>query len=96
MADYIGASGEQAGTDRLAQAFANLAPENDPACPEAQALVEKWQAHMAAYHGGCDREKLRNMGQLYGADDRFAETLDSYGTGTAHYMGEAIMKYLGE
>ena len=96
MADYIGASDEQAGEDGLLQAFAALVPANDPGCPSARGLVEQWQAHMAAYHDGCDREKLRNMGRMYAADDRFSETLDSYGAGTAHYMGEAILKYLGE
>ena len=96
MADYIGASDEQAGEDRLLQEFAALVPANDPGSPETRALVEQWQAHMAAYHDGCDREKLLNMGRLYAADDRFSETLDSYGTGTAHYMGEAILKYLRE
>lgn len=96
MANYIGAQGEQQEEDRLIRAFAALVPADDPACPEARALVEQWQAHMAAYHDGCDQEKLRRMGRLYAADDRFAESLDSYGDGTAHYMGEAILAYLGE
>lgn len=96
MADYIGASDQQAEMDRLVQSFAALVPADDPGCRSARALVEQWQTHMAAYHGGCDRDKLMNMGRMYAADDRFSETLDSYRPGTAHYMGEAILKYLGE
>lgn len=96
MASYIGAGGEQAEEDRLLQAFSALAPGNDPACREALELVAQWQAHIAKYHGGCDREQLLRMGRLYAADDRFSEMLDSYGDGTAHYMGEAILSFLGE
>lgn len=96
MSNYVLANPEQEEEDRLLQAFAALAAADDPACAEAQALVEQWQAHMARHHNGCDREKLLRMGRLYAADDRFAESLDSYGDGTAHYMGEAILIYLGE
>lgn len=96
MANYIGAGREQAEEDQLLQAFAALAPADDPACREARELVGQWQTHIARYHGGCDREKLLRMGRLYAADDRFAEMLDSYGDGTAHYIGEAILSYLGE
>lgn len=96
MASYIGAGGEQAEEDRLLQAFAALTPADDPACPEARELVEQWQAHIARYHDGCDREKLLRMGRLYAADDRFSEMLDSYGDGTAHYIGEAILSFLGQ
>lgn len=96
MANYIGAGREQAEEDRLLQAFAALAPAEDPACPAARELVRQWQGHIARYHGGCDREKLLRMGRLYVADDRFSEMLDSYGDGTAHYIGEAILSFLGE
>lgn len=96
MSSYVLADPAQEEEDRLLQAFAALAPADEPACAEAQALVVQWQEHMARYHNGCDREKLLRMGRLYAADDRFAESLDSYGDGTAHYMGEAILAYLGE
>ena len=96
MANYIGAGGEQAEEDRLVQAFAALTPADDPDCPEARELVKQWQAHIARYHDGCDREKLLRMGRLYAADDRFSEMLDSYGSGTAPYLGEAILSFLGE
>lgn len=96
MANYIGAGGEQAEEDQLLQSFAALTPADDPACPEARELVKQWQAHIARYHDGCDREKLLRMGRLYAADDRFAEMLDSYGDGTAHYIGEAILSFLGQ
>ena len=85
MASYVGASPEQEAAE---------AKKGDPASPEARALVVRWRDHLAEYHNGCDEEKLRRLAWLYGADDRFAEHLDSFGDGTAHFMGEAIEAYL--
>ena len=93
---YVGAQDEQQEQDRLIQSFAQLVEEDEPESPEAYELVKRWQAHIARYHDGCDDEKLRRMGTLYGADDRFAEMLDSYTPGTAHFMGDAILSYLDQ
>ena len=41
-----------------------------------------------------ERAKLRRLADLYSWDDRFSEVLDSYGPGTARFMGEAIAAYL--
>jgi hypothetical protein len=94
MSNYVGAEPEQQEEDAILVEFAKEAAKDDPESAEAQALVVRWQAHIAKYHNGCDDEKLRRMGYLYGADDRFAESLDSYGDGTAHFIGDAIMAYL--
>ena len=96
MPNYHGASPEQAAEDALLVAFAALAGKAAPDSREAKDLAAKWQAHMAAYHNGCDDAKLRRLADLYGADDRFAEHMDSYGLGTAHFMSEAIEAYLEE
>lgn len=90
MSSYIGAGEEQASADAILVAFAAEAQKDDPSSPEARALVLRWRDHIARFHGGCDREKLRRLAYLYGADDRFAEHLDSFGDGTAHFMAEAI------
>ena len=94
MESYVGASREQAEADAILVAFAAEAKKDDPASPEARVLVERWRDHIARFHNGCDGEKLRRLAYLYGADDRFAEHLDSFGDGTAHFMGEAIGAYL--
>lgn len=94
MSNYIGAQSEQQEEDAILTEFAKAAGTGDPTSAEARALVLRWREHIARYHGGCDDGKLRRMGELYGADDRFAETLDSYGDGTAHFMGDAILTYL--
>ena len=90
MASYIGASAEQEDADPILMAFAAEAAKGDPASPEARELVLRWQAHLVKFSRSCDEEKLRRLADLY----RFAEVLDSYGPGTAHFMGEAIEAYL--
>ena len=92
MASYIGASAEQ--EDAILMAFAAEAAKGDPASPEARELVLRWQAHLVKFSRSCDEEKLRRLADLYSWDNRFAEVLDSYGPGTAHFMGEAIEAYL--
>ena len=85
MASYIGASRTSA--KRLSQLYRS-------ASPEARELVLRWQAHLVKFSRSCDEEKLRRLADLYSWDNRFAEVLDSYGPGTAHFMGEAIEAYL--
>ena len=94
MASYIGASAEQEDADPILMAFAAEAAKGDPASPEARELVLRWQAHLAKFSRSCDEEKLRRLADLYSWDDRFSEVLDSYGPGTAHFLGEAIEAYL--
>ena len=83
MASYIGASAEQEDADPILMAFAAEATK-----------VLRWQAHLVKFSRSCDEEKLRRLADLYSWDNRFAEVLDSYGPGTAHFMGEAIEAYL--
>ena len=94
MASYIGASAEQEDADPILMAFAAEAAKGDPASPEARELVLRWQAHLVKFSRSCDEEKLRRLADLYSWDDRFLEVLDSYGPGTARFMGEAIAAYL--
>ena len=87
-------SAEQEDADPILMAFAAEAAKGDPASPEARELVLRWQAHLVKFSRSCDEEKLRRLADLYSWDNRFAEVLDSYGPGTAHFMGEAIEAYL--
>lgn len=65
----------------------------DPAGPQAQALVKRWQAHITQYHYNCTDGILACLGQMYAGDPRFAENLERYGPGTAQKMSEAIAAY---
>lgn len=93
-AGYIGANPEQEEADAILVDFAAEAKHGDPSSEAAQGLVLRWRDHLAKFHNGCDGETLRRLAGLYGADDRFAEHLDSFGDGTARFMGEAIEAYL--
>ena len=60
---------------------------------EAQALVAKLQAHIAANYYTCTDEILSGLGKMYVADERFKKNIDKYGEGTAEFAADAIEVY---
>lgn len=62
----------------------------DPAAPETQALVRRWQGHITKYHYNCTDSILSCLGDMYVNDPRFQKNLDQYGDGTAQLMHDAI------
>ncbi len=62
----------------------------DPAAPEAQALVRRWQEHITRYHYNCTDGILSCLGEMYVNDPRMKANLDQYGPGTAQLMHDAI------
>lgn len=67
--------------------------QGDPGDPEAQALVGEWRQFITDHYYTCTKEILAGLGQMYTADDRFRETLDRHGPGTADFMSRAIAIY---
>ena len=63
---------------------------------EAQRLVAKLQAHIAANYYTCTDEILAGLGKMYVADDRFKKNIDKHGEGTAEFASEAILAYAKE
>ena len=61
---------------------------------EAQALVAKLQAHIAANYYTCTDEILAGLGKMYIADERFKKNIDKYGEGTAEFAAEGIRIYV--
>ena len=61
---------------------------------EAQALVDKLQAHITANYYTCTDEILAGLGQMYVADERFKKSIDKYGEGTAEFVSEGIRIYV--
>ena len=74
------------------QAFGALAG-TPPEAPAAQALVRRWQEHISAHHNPCTRDILAGLGEMYTQDERFRQSLDAYGEGTAVLMRDAIRVY---
>lgn len=64
-------------------------PESD----EAAALVKKWQDFISENYYTCTKEILAGLGEMYSADERFAENIDRHGEGTAEFMSAAIREY---
>lgn len=81
----------QAEMEEIFQAFGAC---TDPAGPEAQALVRRWQEHITKYHYHCTDGILACLGEMYTGDPRFRENLDKYGPGTAQRMSDAIAKFV--
>lgn len=75
--------------EALFQGFAALR-EGDPAAPEAQAQVKRWQQFITDNLYPCTDEILAGLGKMYVCDQRFTANLDKYGQGTAKFMSDAI------
>ncbi len=82
----------QAEAEAIFRGFAALAG-TDPASDCVQALVTRWQAYISASYYECTDEILADLGQMYVSDERFSESIDRYGAGTAKLMSEAIAAY---
>ena len=65
-----------------------------PDSAEAQALVEKLQAHITENYYTCTDEILAGLGKMYVADERFKKNIDKYGEGTAEFASEGIRIYV--
>lgn len=65
----------------------------DPAAPEVQAQVKRWQQYITDNLYPCTHEILAGLGRMYVCDERFTKNLDKYGEGTAQLMADAIAIY---
>ncbi|PWL41252.1 MAG: MerR family transcriptional regulator [Clostridiales bacterium] len=88
-------TGIQAEMDGIFRSFAALVGKN-PASPEAQELVRRWQVHITAHYYDCTEEIIAGLGEMYLCDERFQKNLDQYGEGTAAFVSEAIRYYCGK
>ena len=65
--------------------------DREPGCAEAQALVNKLQAHITAHYYTCTDEILSSLGEMYAAGGAFTENIDKAGgAGTAVFVRNAI------
>ena len=60
---------------------------------EAQALVQELQAYITANFYTCTNEILAGLGVMYVSDERFKQSIDKNGDGTAEFVREAIEIY---
>lgn len=64
-----------------------------PESGEAQALIKKWQDHITTHFYQCTKEILSCLGLMYVGDERFTQSIDKHGEGTAAFMAAAIEIY---
>lgn len=64
-----------------------------PDSTEAQNLVKALQEHITGNYYPCTNEILAGLGQMYVADERFRNNIDTNGNGTAQFVAEAIAVY---
>ena len=57
---------------------------------EVQSIVGKLQDYITQNYYTCTNEILAGLGKMYVADERFKESIDKYGEGTAEFASEAI------
>ena len=57
---------------------------------EAQALVKELQAYITENYYTCSGEILAGLGQMYVADERFKQSIDKNGDGTAEFISQVI------
>lgn len=81
-----------AGADEIFKAFAEAAG-SAPDDREVQELVRRWQEYITANYYKCSDEVLLGLAEMYTADSRFKDYLDSFGAGTAQLMSDAIKCY---
>ena len=64
--------------------------------PEVQSLVVKLQEYITQNYYTCTNEILAGLGKMYVADERFKESIEKYGEGTAEFASEAIALFCQE
>lgn len=82
-------------SNEIFNAFAAIR-DQAPDCDAAKILVKEWQDFISENYYNCTDEILHELGQMYVGDDRFRQSLDRYGKGTAEFLSAAIEHTVGE
>ena len=80
--------------DAVMKGFAELnrdgvSPDSEP----ARSQVERLRQCITDNFYTCTDEILAGLGQMYVADERFKNNIDTHGEGTAEYISECIRAY---
>ena len=80
--------------DQIMAEFAQcMASGQQPDSAQAQACVQKLQAHITAHYYHCTNQILFGLGQMYVADARFQANIDRHAPGNAAFIRDAIGAY---
>ena len=82
------------GMDQIIAKFAACMKNGEePDSAEAQNLVKTLQKHITDNYYLCTNEILADLGQMYVADERFKNNIDTHADGNAAFICEAIGVY---
>ena len=82
------------GMDHIMAEFALFMKKDEsPDSTKAQSLVNVLQNYITENYYLCTNEILAGLGQMYVADERFANNIDKHADGTAAFICEAITVY---
>ena len=62
----------------------------DPSSPQTAALVDEHRAHISRWFYDCTPQIHAGLGEMYSADQRFADSINETGDGLAAYMTAAF------
>ena len=79
--------------DILAEFALCMKNDKGPDSAKAQNLVKMLQNHITENYYCCTNEILAGLGQMYVADERFKNHIDTHAAGTAAFICEAIEVY---
>lgn len=79
--------------DGIMAEFALCKAISTPESADAQALVQKLQAHITENYYTCTPAILAGLGQMYVADPRFKANIDRHAEGTAQFICDAVLAY---
>ena len=83
--------------DQIFAAFADCMKKGDaPEGEEPQHLVQKLQNFITEHYYHCTKQILFGLGQMYVADERFANNIDKHAVGTAQFVCRAITHFCKE
>jgi hypothetical protein len=82
----------RAESDEIVNGLVMLMRAGEPAdAPRARALAERHREHTSRWFYPCSREMHFGLGEMYVADDRFAQTYERQASGLAAYFRDAIV-----
>ncbi len=83
------------GMDEIMSGFARLNAEGiSPGSEGARLQVGKLKSFISERLYTCTDEILAGLGEMYAADERFAQNIDRHGEGTALYVRDCIRAFV--
>ena len=82
----------EAEADQVVRDFAQLRSDGEPATgAAARAVAERHRAHLSRWFYDCSPQMHRALGEMYVADERFAQYFEKHAAGLSVYVRDALV-----